>query len=268
LEKTKNNSAIGVLDSGVGGLSTLAMLKKILPNENFIFYADHKNAPYGDKAIEDVEEFVYDIVKYFASQNVKAIVIACNTAVSATIEKLRQEFCIPILGLEPAIKLAYDENNKESDLVKEKNLVIMATKLTINGEKLKKLLKRLNIENKVKKISASGLVELIETQSLKITEYLDVLLKDINENDYSSIVLGCTHYIFVKNEIRKVIGNNIKLIDGNLGVSLHLKNILKENNIENLKNQDVKVRLVTSGNNNDLKKMDFFYKKAKDLCLI
>jgi len=257
----KNSFAIGVLDSGVGGLSTLAELTKILPNEDFIFYADHKNAPYGDKTIEEVESFVYEIVKFFVSKNVKAIVIACNTAVSATIKKLRTEFDIPILGLEPAIKLAYDN-------CKEKDIAIMATKLTINGNKLKNLLKKLNIEERVKKISASGLVELIESNALSeiIINYLKNLLSDINQNKYSSIVLGCTHYIFVKNEIEKVIGKNIKLIDGNLGVSLHLKNILKEKHIENLGNKIGKIELITSGNKDDSSKLEFFYKRAQELC--
>ena len=255
----KNSFAIGVLDSGVGGLSTLAELTKILPNEDFIFYADHKNAPYGDKTIEEVESFVYEIVKFFVSKNVKAIVIACNTAVSATIKKLRTEFDIPILGLEPAIKLAYDN-------CKEKDIAIMATKLTINGNKLKNLLKKLNIEDRVKKISASGLVELIENKSDETQNYLNNLLKDINQDKYSSIVLGCTHYIFVKNEIEKVIGKNIKLIDGNLGVSLHLKNILKEKHIENLGNKVGKIELITSGNKDDFSKLEFFYKRAQELC--
>ena len=252
-----SNLPIGVLDSGIGGLSTLAVLNKVLPYENFIFYADHKNAPYGDKSKKEVEAFVYDIIKFFVSQNVKAVVIACNTAVSVAIKRLRKEFNIPILGLEPAVKLAYDN-------CKEKDLLIMATKLTINGEKLKDLLNKLDIEKRVKKISASGLVELIENKD-DVNFYLKNLLNNINKKKYSYLVLGCTHYIFVKKEIEMVIGKDIRLIDGNMGISLHLKNILEENDIKNLNNNKGKIQLITSGNNNDYEKLEYFYQKALNL---
>lgn len=261
MNKSSNKSAIGVLDSGVGGLSTLAVLKKILPNENFIFYADHKNAPYGDKTKEEVEYFVYNIVKFFISKNVKAVIIACNTAVSATIKKLRKEFDIPILGLEPAVKVAYDN-------CKERDLVIMATKLTTNGEKLNNLLKKLNIENRVKKLSASGLVELIESENyskIKIINYLKNLFKDINIKNYSYIVLGCTHYIFVKDELKEVLGSKIKLVDGNLGIANHLKNTLSTKNLLNLSNKKASIELISSGTIQDKEKLDIFYKKA---CLL
>lgn len=258
INKISNNSPIGVLDSGIGGLSTLAVLKKVLPNENFIFYADHKNTPYGDKTKEEVEIFVYKIVKFFMSKNVKAIIIACNTAVSATIKKLRKEFNIPILGLEPAVKVAYDS-------CKEKDLVIMATKLTINGDKLKNLLKKLNIENKVKKLSASGLVELIESKNYSKTEiinYLKLLFKDIHSNKFSYIVLGCTHYIFIKNEIKSVLGDKIRIVDGNNGIANHLKNILMAKKLLNNNLNSGNIELISSGNIKDKEKLDIFYKKA------
>ncbi len=261
MNKLPNESAIGVLDSGVGGLSTLAVLKKVLPHENFIFYADHKNAPYGDKTKEQVEKFVYDIVKFFISKNVKAIIIACNTAVSATIKKLRKEFNIPILGLEPAIKVAYDN-------CKERDIVIMATKLTIDGDKLKNLLKKLNIENRVKKLSASGLVELIEAENyseVKIIEYLKELFRKVEIKKYSYLVLGCTHYIFIKNELKKVLGTKIKLIDGNLGIANHLKRTLTKLNILNLSKEVGKVELISSGTAKDMKKLNIFYEKACSL---
>jgi glutamate racemase len=260
LNNSNSKSPIGVLDSGIGGLSTLAVLRKTLPNEDFIFYADHKNAPYGDKTTLEVEHFVYDIITFFMSKNVKAIVIACNTAVSVAVKKLRKEFNIPILGLEPAIKVAYDS-------CKEKDIAIMATKLTINGEKLKLLLKTLNIQEKVVKLPASGLVELIEDKNYstyKIKAFLTDLLKNINENDYSYLVLGCTHYIFIKKEIEEIIGRKIKLVDGNLGIAKHLKKILADKELLNSSGLG-NVELITSGNEEDNKRLKTFYKKAEEI---
>ena len=258
MNKLSNEAPIGVLDSGVGGLTTLAVLKKVLVHENFIFYADHKNAPYGDKTKEEVESFVYDIVKFFISRNAKAIIIACNTAVSATIKKLRKEFNIPILGLEPAVKVAYDN-------CKERDLVIMATKLTINGEKLKNLLKKLNIEKRVKKLPASGLVELIEAENYsktKIINYLRSLFEDINIQNYSYLILGCTHYIFVKDELKEVLGSKIKLVDGNLGIVNHLKTTLNSKNLLNSSTENGNIELISSGTAQDKQKLNIFYEKA------
>ena len=254
----EKNFPIGVLDSGVGGLTTLATLKKLLPNENFIFYADHKNAPYGDKDKEEVKEFVHEIVKFFISKKVKAIVIACNTAVSATIEHLRKEFNIPIFGLEPAVKIAYENS-------KDKKIILMATKLTTQGEKLKSLLKKLNIENEVKKIPASGLVELIEAEnysSQKIKTYLKNIFKNLNINDYSHLVLGCTHYIFVKNEINQVINSKLEITDGNKGLALHLKRTLKKHSLLNNSDKEGYIKLITSGNKKDEEKLRIFFEKA------
>ena len=248
------NSPIGVLDSGIGGISTLNILKKVLPNEDFIFYADHKFAPYGDKTVEEVKSIVWNIVDYFSEQNVKAIVLACNTATSAVAKELREKLTIPILGLEPAIKPALEKSKKD--------IIIMATVLTLEGKKFSDLLNKITqknsfLNNKLIKLPAKGLVELIEApifDKKTILLYLTTLFRDINLDNYSYLILGCTHYIFVKDEIKQLVGNKIKIIDGNMGVSLYLKKILVEKDIISSRKRKGNIQIISSGSNKDLRR--------------
>ena len=131
-----NNNPIGIFDSGIGGLTVLKKIIQVLPNEKYIYYADIDNVPYGTKPKEDVKKYIKDAIDFFISKNVKAIVIACNTATSIAVKELRNKYTIPIIGIEPAAKPAVENRGS-------KKVLIMATPTTIKEEKLKYLLNRL-----------------------------------------------------------------------------------------------------------------------------
>lgn len=236
-----NNKPIGVFDSGIGGLTVLKKIIKELPNEKYIYYADTDNVPYGIKPKEDVKRYVKEAVEFLIKKDVKAIVIACNTATSIAIKDLRNEYSLPIIGIEPAVKPAVENRCN-------KKVLVMATPITIREEKLHSLVNKLNAENNVDLIAMPKLVEFAEVgefDSNEVTEYLKKQLKDLDLQKYSEIVLGCTHFPFFKEKIKNVIPKNINIIDGSQGVANRLKYILETNSI--LGNNELKIEYYCSG---------------------
>ena len=236
-----NNKPIGVFDSGIGGLTVLKEIIKILPNEEFIYYADTDNVPYGIKPKEEVKEYINQAVKFLIDKDVKAIVIACNTATSIAINDLRKKYSLPIIGIEPAAKPAIENRG-------QKKVLIMATPTTIREEKLHNLLKKFSAEEFVDLIAMPKLVEYAERgefDSKEIEDYLKKQLQEFNLNDYSEIVLGCTHFPFFKEKIKKVVPQNINIIDGSKGVANRLKDILQKNDL--LGNNNLKIEYYYSG---------------------
>lgn len=220
------NKAIGIFDSGIGGLSVLAQIIKILPNEKYIYYADIENVPYGIKTNKQIKEYVAEAIKFFMSKNVKAIVIACNTATSVTIEDLRKKYTIPIIGIEPAIKPAIEKRNG-------KKVLLMATPVTIKEQKLKKLLNRIDSEHNIDLLAMPELVRFAEKgdfNSESVKEYINNKLRVYNLNQYSELVLGCTHFPFFKKILKEIFPKNVHMIDGSYGVANYLKEILENNN--------------------------------------
>ena len=219
-----NNQPIGVFDSGIGGLTVLKKIIEVLPNEKYIYYADKDNVPYGTKPKEEVKKYINEAAEFLISKDVKAIVIACNTATSIAVKELREKYNIPIIGIEPAAKPAIENRG-------EKRVLIMATPTTIKEEKLKYLLERLRATEHVDLIAMPKLVEFAEKgdfESDKVKQYLKEELKEYNLEQYSALVLGCTHFPFFKNTLSKVFSKNTKIIDGSTGVANRLKNILEE----------------------------------------
>lgn len=231
---------IGIFDSGIGGLTTLEEIKKLLPNESYIFYADTKNNPYGEKTKEELCNITEKIVDNLLKENVKLIVIACNTATTNCIDYLRNKYKdINFIGTEPAIKVACDNNYK--------NTLVMATPSTINSERTHSLL-----ENNIKEnenfylIPCEGLANAIETNNnKKIDELLNKYLNEYKNKNIDSIVLGCTHYPIIKDKIHNFFPN-AKLIDGNKGVAKRVKFILEQNNLLNKSNQKGTVEIIKS----------------------
>ena len=226
---------IGVFDSGRGGSTTLEEIKKILPNENYIYYADSKNNPYGEKDDTALLDIVSEIVDFFILKDVKLIVIACNTATTRTIEKLRVMYPnMHFVGTEPAIKVACDNNYK--------NTLVMATPLTINSSKVRALInKNLKDDECIYLLPCDGLANAIETNNEKeINNILDKLLIYYKNKNIDAVVLGCTHYPIIKDKIQNYFPY-AKIIDGNIGVAKRVKSILEQNNIIN-----------TTGNKEDL----------------
>lgn len=218
---------IGIFDSGIGGTTTLKEIINILPNEDYIYYSDTKNNPYGSKSDEELYKIVSSIVKKLLKKKVKIIVIACNTATTKCIKRLREEFKdIMFVGTEPAIKVACDKNYK--------NTLILATPGTISSDRTKQLIQdnKKDFEN-LYLVSCDKLANAIERNDKKeIKEILDNYLIPYQEKNIDAIVLGCTHYPLVKDEIQQYF-KNAEIIDGNKGVAKRVKYLLETNNLEN-----------------------------------
>lgn len=216
---------IGIFDSGIGGATVLKEIIKILPNENYIYYSDSKNNPYGDKSDEEIIKICDNIVKYLIERKCKVIVIACNTASAKAVKYLREKHTnIPFIAIEPAYKMVYD-------YAYDKETLIMATKGTIESEKFNLLYKKYN-NNKTYLIPCIGLAELIEQEKNKdINNYLNEKIGEY-KGKIQNVVLGCTHYPLIKNEIKQILGE-VSFFDGSQRLAIYLKKILHEKNIIN-----------------------------------
>lgn len=223
---------IGFFDSGVGGLSVLHYAMQVLPHEQFIFYADEDNVPYGTKTREQVKEYVGEAFDFLVNeQHVKAIVTACNTATSVAVADMRQRYDIPIIGMEPAAK-------KALDLDGEHRVLVIATPITVKGKKLELLIERVDKEHLVDRLALPQLVTFAEKQefdSPAVTEYLQKEFAPYDFKNYSAVVLGCTHFNYFKDTMRKLLPDNVHFVDGNEGTVNELIRRLKERNeLENL----------------------------------
>lgn len=245
----KKYEAIGVLDSGLGGLSVLREAIKIMPNENFIYYGDSKNAPYGVKSSEQVKKLTFDVVEYLLCRGVKGIMVACNTATSAAVAELRIKYTdIPIVGIEPALKPAANSS-------KEGKILVMATPMTLKEVKFHKLLDRYRDMREIEPVPCGGLMEYVEQGILEGEEldaYLREKLEPFMDTKISSIVLGCTHYPFVRSSIAKVVGQDIDIIDGSLGTSRELMRRLKERDLLNDSMEKGTIEMINSSNKKEL----------------
>lgn len=224
----KKENSIGVFDSGVGGVGVVKELKHELPNENFIYYGDSLHAPYGEKTPEQVFELVNNVVKHLLSQDVKAIVIACNTATSVAAERLRNMYPdIPIIGMEPAIKKGISSE-------KRNRVLVMATPVTLNLEKYRRLQQRLDPYADFLAVKCPGLAKRIEQANLDGEDLKEMLRRflDPYKGTIDCVVLGCTHYPFVKKHIEEILGD-IPLIDGGKGTARQLKRVLESKDLLN-----------------------------------
>lgn len=229
------NSPIGLFDSGIGGITVLDSCRKLLPHENFVYISDFSHSPYGNRPQEYILNRVDACVNELASHGVKAIVAACNTATNVGIEYARKQSERIFLGVEPALKPARKECG-------DGQVLLLCTHATTNQSKFKQLLLSYGGDNVVV-LPQSDLATLIENN----IENLSVLQGVVN-NIFSpypnacGVVLGCTHYVYLKELIYSHYSSNIKIFDGNDGVARHLKTRLEEKNLlcDNPKNGAVK----------------------------
>lgn len=227
---------IGIFDSGIGGLSILEKLLEVMPKENYLYYKDTKNCPYGNKTDEELLKITINITSYLKKRKVKLIVIACNTATTKCIKYLREKFPnIIFVGTEPAIKVACDKNYK--------NILVLATPVTIKSEAVTRLIKNNKKNNQnIYLAPCEGLAKAIEdNDENKIKKILKEILKEYKNKKIDSVVLGCTHYSFVKEEILKELPN-VELIEGALGVARQVKRKLKEVNKLNKSGGSVEIK--------------------------
>ena len=240
--KTKNDY-IAVFDSGVGGISVLRHLRHLMPGERYLYYGDSANAPYGSRTTEEVRALTLAAVeKILADSPVKALVIACNTATAAAITALRDRYPdLIIIGIEPALKLAADH-------FPGGRVGVMATEVTLREEKFDTLLHRFDENCSVVKIPAPGLVQLIEAGKADSpeTEALLHRILDPYAGKLDALVLGCTHYPFAAAAIRRVLGPEVRLLDGGEGTARQTRRLLAE--AELLENDQGELILVNSAN--------------------
>ena len=231
------NKAIGIFDSGVGGLTVLAEIRKTLPNENIIYLGDTKNFPYGNRSKQEIIEFAIQNVEILIEKQVKVIIIACGTATSQALEILKEKFDIPIIGIiEPTIEYVKKHDYKE--------IGVIATEGTIRSgaweEKLKEKIPQINVINKacpmLATIAEEGRATSEEGRAV-IKEYME----PFKENKIDKIILGCTHYPIYEEIIKEELGYPVKLINTGVTVSKELLQYLKNNNLLNLEehNEDL-----------------------------
>lgn len=220
-----SESPIAVFDSGMGGISVLRELYKIMPNENYIYFGDSKNAPYGTKSTADILRLTTQCIDSLMARQVKAVVIACNTATSAAAAVIRQVHKdFPIIGLEPALKPAALSGEHPT-------VAVMATPLTLREEKFHLLMERFKNKAEILRLPAPGIVELVEQNKMgtkEMQDYLEQVFAPYDKKKIDCVVLGCTHFPFAKNDIIKVVGEHIKVFDGGEGAARQTKNLLEK----------------------------------------
>lgn len=216
----KNENPIGVFDSGVGGISVLRELVKIMPNENYLYFGDSINAPYGTKEVSVIRELTIKNIEKLLDMGAKSIVVACNTATSAAVRVLRQMYPeIPLVGIEPAIKPAVEYKEKS-------RVVVMATPMTLKQEKFQNLMKKYENQAEIVPLPCPGLMEFVERGDLEgedLYNYLSILFGSLNSKKIDSVVLGCTHYPFAKKAIEAVVGKDVQIFDGGEGTAREMR---------------------------------------------
>jgi len=224
---------IGFFDSGIGGLSVLKHAMKKLPKENFIYFGDDANAPYGTRSEEDIRELTLACGEILFRKGVKAIVMACNTATSIAVREMRERYRIPVISIEPAVKPAA-ENRKNG------RIIVMATPATILQSRFKELKKRVGCEEYVIDMPCDGLVELLESGDFddpRILAYLDRKFSPIKGEEIDGIVMGCTHYSFIADKIvqiaPKYFTGDCRIFDGMYGMVNHLQRVLENEQLLN-----------------------------------
>lgn len=218
---------IGILDSGVGGLTIFKEITKLLPSEDIIYFGDTLYCPYGDKSIEVIRKLSARIVKYFVQENCKLIVVACNTATVAGIDYLRSEFDIPLVGVVPVVKTA-------ANMTKTGAFGVIATKFTIESNYHKELIQKFAADKMVISQSCPGIVELIEKNNIEknaaqIENLLRKYLAPLIKAKIDVLALGCTHYSIIRNLIQKIVGPDINILDSGEAVACQVKRVLTNN---------------------------------------
>ncbi|MBR5336760.1 MAG: glutamate racemase [Lachnospiraceae bacterium] len=201
---------IGIFDSGIGGLSVLHRALQVMPDDEFIYYADTDNVPYGEKPREVILNIVGNVMEFLVERNVDAVVVACNTATSVAIKAMRENYDLPIIGMEPAVKKAREE-------YPEGRTLVMATPVTVRGDKMKYLLERVDSEHLVDMIPMPKLVRFAESgifDGNEVQDYIREQLKGTDLDAYTSLVLGCTHFNYFKKALRCQIPERIAFVDG------------------------------------------------------
>jgi len=219
-----NPNPIGIFDSGVGGISVLKEIRRLLPAEELLYFADSAHCPYGVKPQEEIRRRIIKIADFLIARKAKMLVSACNTASIAGLDFLRQFFQVPIVGMEPAVKPA-------ASMTRNGKVGVLATGVTVTGERFNSLLERFANGIEVYKVTCPGLVEQVEMGLLDdpaTEKMLHRYLEPLIANSVDTVVLGCTHYPFLRPLVEKIMGPSVKVIDTGCAVAKRVKQVLQE----------------------------------------
>lgn len=230
-------SPIGVFDSGVGGISVLGELARTLPHEDFLYYGDNLHAPYGTKPEREVLGYVRSVMDHLMAQDVKAVVIACNTATSVAAATLRAELDLPIIGMEPALKPASEQRRSGQ-------ILVLATPMTLRLPKFQALYQRYG--EGAHPLPCPGLMELVESQAFdQARRYLQEHFLAYDMSQVDAVVLGCTHYVFLRPILQEILPPHVLILDGNAGTARQLARVLEQRDL--LNDHGGSLHLETSG---------------------
>jgi len=254
----KKSDPIAVIDSGMGGITVLRKLYKLMPPENFLYFGDSANAPYGIKTTDEIRQLTVDGVEMLMGMGAKSIVIACNTATSAAAAGLREKYTgYPLVGLEPAVKPA--ALSMEQPIV-----LVLATPLTLREQKYLKLVERFEGEATFIPLPAPELVRFIESGNLDSPEeiaYLEKILAPYADNKVDAVLLGCTHFPFARRQIQRILGDEVLVFEGGKGAARQCKRLLENLDLLADEEQEGSIKFMNSDENKiELCKKMFFYK--------
>jgi glutamate racemase len=235
---------IGVFDSGIGGLSILRMLRRLLPHEDFLYFADQAHVPYGRRSMAQIRAFSESITRFLLARGAKLIVLACNTASAAALHYLREIFPeVPFVGMEPAVKPATERTTTG-------RIGVLATSATFQGELYASLLERFAEGKVVLQQTPHGLVERIEGGDLESAETRTVLKQSIApllSSGIDALVVACTHYVFVQDLISELIGPDVMLLDPSEGVARWTGRLLEQRGLEAAKDRQGSITFLSTG---------------------
>ncbi|MEA1939038.1 MAG: glutamate racemase [Candidatus Caldatribacteriota bacterium] len=238
---------IGFLDSGLGGLSVIREVKKLLPGEGIEYFADNKHQPYGEKKQVELINYTHKIINFLVEKKIKICVIACNTATAASLKKVRKIFSIPIIGvIQPAVRDAIKTTSN-------KRIGVIATEFTTKNQAYPKEIKKISPEIKVFSNFCPEFVSIVEAGRFTAPETYKIAreyLEPLKEVEVDTLILGCTHYSFLKKVISEIMGTGVTLVDPAVSTSLALKEILVQKEIlrEIEEKRESKENYYTTGN--------------------
>lgn len=244
-----SQAPVGVFDSGLGGLSVLREMRALLPAEDVLYYADNAYCPYGVRSRSEIQERSERISRLLIDLGAKAILVACNTASAMAIEHVRAAFPgFAFVGLEPAVKPAVA-------MTRSGKVGVLATPRTVAGERLRWLIETYANGIEVRTVAATGLVELVEAGTLKgpsVRAALRPLLDPMLEAGVDVVVLGCTHYPFLRGEIEIYVGAEIPVIDSGLAIARRTRTVLRERGVLDGRSRQGDLRMMTSADAGDV----------------
>lgn len=230
MAENRNNAPIGVFDSGVGGLTVAREIMRLLPNENIVYFGDTARVPYGSKSQETIIRYSRQIIRFLKTKDVKAIVIACNTASALALETVSQEVGIPIIGVvEPGARAAIEATGN-------KQIGVVATEATINSEIYTQMIRNEDSQIKVTGKACPLFVPLVEEGFAKhkiALDIIDIYLSELKSSNVDTLILGCTHYPLLRSRIREYLGDNIHLVNPAFETAQDVKRMLESEDLLN-----------------------------------